>query len=343
LVLALMISFHPMFSFVSAGINNDNLTNLIGLILIWQVLDLFESGLNLKKSLSIGFAAGLGILTKPLILPLLIAVGIAFIWEWTYSKRSLVKQVSLLAPLIIVSSLSGGWLVIKPFLETGRVPYFTQQKEYGLSNLKFIEYLKPQLGQYYRETLVWYWGVYKWLGVILPLNLIRLIKVLMIISGIGIVVEIFRKRVVQKNYQPWLLAMISFVFIASLTYWDYNGVRSNGFSHGLQGRYFFPTIGAHMSLLLIGILSITPKVWRRLVAKMTAVGMIIAQLISLKTLITAYYSTESVRVLFIQMSQYKPWFLKYPFSSIWLSFYGVLLSVLVYKILVYNHKETINK
>lgn len=328
--LAILISFQPMFSFVSAGANNDNLLNLFGLLLLYLVLDIFHQGLNWRNAFIMGVVAGLGLLTKPLILPVLLPIPLLLIWEWYRSRRSLRHELQILLPTFILSLISGGYLLFYPLVVDGRLPFITNYKEYSpYQNLSFIDYIKPQLGRYYRETLVWYWGVFKWLGVILPLNVVRLIKIVMGLSGLGLIWYLIRPQKWIKLHQVVILFVWAFVYVAAITLWDFDMVRKNGISHGLQGRYFFPTIGAHMGLLLIGFMSLHRGSGRKWLGLFLSLGMICLHLISLWTIASSYYDLSSVRLFFTQLSQYKPIYFKYPFALVWLVVYVLALISLV--------------
>lgn len=343
LMLATMVSFHPMFSFVGSGVNNDNGVNLIGFLIIWLSYQILHRHLTVQRSLFLGILFGLGIFTKPLVVPVIMASGLVLIYEWYQTKRSWKKQLVLMMPLILGSITTGGWLILKPFLLSGKIPYLTYQKEFGMADLTFWQYLKPQIGRYYRETLVWYWGVFKWLGVILPLNLIRLLKVLMIIASIGLIKEIFKPSILKRKADVWIGILFTLVFIVALTWWDYDGVRKNGFSHGLQGRYFFSVLVAHMFLLLVGWLALVPEAYRRLVAKCSGLGFISMHMVSWWVLMQAYYQTDSVRILFQQMSQYKPAFLKYPYALIWIGLYAAIIILYIVTFIRYNQPYSTNK
>lgn len=349
ILLTTVISFQPMFSFVSAGINNDNLLNLLSLLVLWLVLDIFDRGLKWSNSLSLGLVAGLGVLTKPLMIPVLLPVPFFLLWEWYRSGRSWRKQLWILLPAFVVSVVSGGYLILRPLVLDGRLPYITSFKaDSPLHQLSFLDYMSSQLGLYYRETLVWYWGVFKWLSVILPLDIVRVIKVVMGLAGMGLVRHVIRSRQdkfisITGFHKVLLLIIWSLVYIAAITLWDYDMVRKNGFSHGLQGRYFFPTLGAHMGLFMIGTLGLVKVGWRKWAGLSLALFIIGVHLASLWTIASVYYDLDTVRSFFTQLSQYEPWYFKYPFALVWLALFWLALFTLIMNLIkvIYNSDEKI--
>lgn len=337
LTLATVLSFQPMFSFLLPAINNDAGTNLIGLLLIYQSLRLVNSKLDKKWPFITSFFFAIGMFVKPLILPAILSTGTIILLEWFYSKRSLKKQILTFLPLILLSSPIVLWFFIIPLVTRGGIPFIpvSVNPNSPLKDLSLIDYLKPQLLRYYRETFVWYWGIFKWLGVFLPFKYIRIIKVIIIIASLGISKILITKPSKKTVQTTTALIIFSFVYFASLTLWDYQMVRSNGITHGLQGRYFFPSIGAHLSLILLGLTHLTPKKYLSKILKIIIFLSIYLNTVSLYLIANSYYSLQSFSIFFTQLSQNKPWLLKYPLSLIWIGIYATLvvsfLSIIIHK------------
>ena len=327
LSLATIITFQPMFSFVSSSPNNDNGTNLVGLITIWYSLKILKTGINIKKLIILAAILTAGYFIKPLVLPLIISTACFLLFEWFYSKRSFKKQLSIYKLPLTISILFLTKTFLIPFITGNYIPYFPVPSPDA--TLTFKNYIIPQLGRLYRETFVWYWGIFKWLGVFLPLNLIKIIKVLLILSTLGLIKKFLDKpkKLTLEKAQLISFVIYSSAFIFSILLWDYALIRSIGFSHGLQGRYFFPTIAAHFGLFLTGFITIFPKKLRNHAGLALSFYIIFMHLISLKTIVSIYYQTAPISSLFMQMSQYKPLLFKHPFSIIWLTLYFIFLTL----------------
>lgn len=340
LALATAVSFHPMYSFVSSGINNDNGANFLGLLTVFLTFYLFKKGLSLKWGLAFGTTVGLGFLTKPNVLPAYLPVFLVIGYQLYQTKSALKSYLKPILAAVSLAILAGGWFFLIPFIQTGKIPFVpTVTADSSNPNLSFISYLIPQLGRYYRETLVWYWGIFKWLGVIMPLNVYRIIKVFMILSGFGLILSFIRPKPFISKPKLTLLISFSLIFFAVITFWDYQMIRSLGFSHGLQGRYFFPIISTQMALLVFGLTQLVPKKLASLVLKLTIILFIILHTISLHTLATAYYDTTHLTTFVQQISQYKPWFLKSPYLIIWISLYTSSVTLFITHVLDINTKK----
>ena len=109
------------------------------------------------------------------------------------------------------------------------------------------------------------------------------------------------------------LITISLFYFLIFALWDFLFNRQSGFSFGIQGRYFFPQIAAHMSILLIGLWQIF-EIFLRGFAKygifLLIVSMVIFNAISLTFVSASYYDISSLSVFVTQASQYKPLFFK---------------------------------
>lgn len=340
LALASLLSFHPMFSFLSSGINNDNLVNLFALVLIYQSLLVVKSGVNSKLSLAIIATSLLGLLTKPLIVPVIIVTAFAVFYDWYRSKRPLSQQVSLTWPLVLAIIIALAFSSQR-WLNSRALPFFPTPTTIGASNpITLLDYSISQLSRYYRETLVWYWGVFKWLGVVFPLDVLRAIKLVLATSLLGLFKLFLIKKPFVARTNLILLTTFTVTFIVALTIWDYSIFKNAGFSHGIQGRYFFPTIAAHLGLLLAGFIALFPRKFRSYAAKTVVLAMVSLHSLSLYILLNSYYHTGNLATLLTQTSQYKPSYFKYPLNIFWAGIYVLLLVIFLRAFLLAKEKST---
>jgi len=338
--LATLTSFQPMFSFVSSGVNNDNLINLIGALLLYISCQIITSGLTLPLGLAAGATIGLGILTKPLIYPLIPGVGLALLFDWYRTKRNLTSEFKLLLPLAVIAIAAGGWKFLQPLIRDGYIVNLPHRGPNSpVDPISLINYIKISLSLHYRQTLVWYWGVFKWLGVILPLPVIRIVKLIILASGVGLIKAFVTKPKLLSRYQLVFLALYSLSFLIILSLWDWLLMRSIGFSQGIQGRYFFTTIIAHLALIVVGLVNLFPKHLTSVILKLTAVLMVILHFISLKVLASAYYSLSHWATFWHQLSQYKPVIYKYPLNLLWFLVYFGLLVIFLGAFVTYSQRK----
>jgi 4-amino-4-deoxy-L-arabinose transferase-like glycosyltransferase len=76
---ALVAGFQPLFSFMSGGVNNDNLLYLMAAGLFWALARAFRRGLTPAAGILIGAFVGVGVVTKFTMLGLVPAAGLAIL------------------------------------------------------------------------------------------------------------------------------------------------------------------------------------------------------------------------------------------------------------------------
>jgi hypothetical protein len=237
----------------------------------------------------------------------------------------------------------GGHNFVHQIITTGKLPFWPKVNEMSpLYNLTVSAYLSQKGIQLYRETFPWYWGVFKWLGVVLPFSVLRIIKIILAVSLIGIIKYYFvsfRKQIIDtKFWQVTFIIFCSIWYVFWLLYWDYSLIRSIGFSHGLQGRNFFPTLINHMTLIVFGIYQISEKK-RMIMMKLIIFIFIFINIVSINTILNIYYDSSSINTLITQISQYKPWFIKGIGLVISFTIYLTVLLQFVFKTLYFKKEN----
>lgn len=337
--LALLVSFQPMFTFISSGINSDNLMNFLFTALIFLSLKIIEKP-KFLDFLFLFFVLVLGEYTKPhfkigfLILPFLLLFNFKITFK--YLIFIIISTLAFLTPvrLRLLNILNEKKLLFPDV--------YPDPRDYALPNLSFFSHLVWTVRHTIAEVIPWYWGVFKWLGVALPRTVNRVLNRLLIFAVFGAVLKTFKiikNKSIKKEKAYLFMLYISLVYFLSLVAWDWLYTRSRGFSSGLQGRYYFPTIVCHMSLLIFGFLNLMPEAWQGVkikLIKFLCLSMISLNFIALNTVLKAYYDLNNLTLFFLQLSQYKPWFFKIPYLQIIFLFYVIVLIILIKKILLMN-------
>jgi hypothetical protein len=132
---------------------------------------------------------------------------------------------------------------------------------------KIFELLKNYLvinkEMFMNNLFPWYWGVFGWLEVTMPLTIYRILKLICLISLVGLVAWFFkvkRKSTEKKNVQKVLFLIFSLlVYTLALIFTDMKIFYNGGVAFGLQGRYFLPLISAQMILFFLGLKTLIPR------------------------------------------------------------------------------------
>jgi len=319
----ILTSFHPMFSFTSVGVTSDNLHNLLFTAVIYYGLKLIQ---NVKKPhwkdfLGLTLVLGLGMINKQQFFIAFLVILPSILFILIKKPKKVIKLTAFLPLALLIAYLLAPARIanIISLLLKGKIPYLELKSsanqirpDYSLFNHS-ISTLRHTI----REVLPWYWGVFNWLGVVLPRWVNRVLMRLLVIAGVGLIIKVFKiiksKKFTLKELNLVFIIWAAAIYFIALMIWDWIFFKNNGYSFGLQGRYYFPVIASHMILLSLGI-----KHAFRLLGKKIAHYSLLAlslwfitlNLIALHTLAGSYYDLSSYKIFITQASQYKPFFAK---------------------------------
>lgn len=354
----LIISFQPMLSYVFAGVNSDNLMNLLFSILLLLCLQIISFGVNIKKFLQILIVFILLFLTKPqyvLGIPIfLIALVLSFQkinFQKILNKKSIV--ILLLVPLLIfiITSNQAIFLKLERIFYTQSFYQHTPKEAFDLS--KLLSFFNQTFRHSYAEVVPWYWGIYKWLGITYPrfihrpLNYLTVIAILGILLKILIIAKNIRLKSLEKINKLFIfLICSSLIYFLGITLFNYLFYLNHNFTFGIQGRYYFPVITSHLGLLLIGIITLIPEKLNRIkemVVKSLGIVMITFSLYAIYLLSSVYYDLTSLNLFINQASQYKPVIYKGYFLLFWLYAFIFTLVIFIFKFIKLKNEKILKE
>lgn len=341
-VLAILVGWQPMLTFVHSGVTSDTLFNLLFTILIYLGIKVIVRGVDLVSLVSALIIIALGFATKPqaniMIFALLPAVVIRL---WTNKKIREIGEIRVIGVMGGLVILVGLQQILGQILSGGiRIP--NTEGVYFDPSVTPLEHLKFTLVHTYKEVLPWYWGIFRWLSLGLPNSLRQITNLLTIASFGGILVYLWR-RIKDKSLDSrfWVVLYslsVILIYWVALTVFDYGFRQSHGFSFGIQGRYFFPVILSQMIIFLVGLQNFFPEKWHARVGKLLGVGMIVLNMVVFFWVTSSYYQL-SWPTFFLQASQYKTPWLKYPINLVILSAF-VASSIILMKFILKEKKST---
>lgn len=335
--LAALTTLHPMVSFVQAGINSDNLHMLLSTVILYWCCRLLKNGWEVQMALYVGLVLGLDLVTKPQGYILGLFVGLACVVRIVQQKswREHVK------PLLIVFCtvlLVAGWQEVPVLyhLLFGTNPYLPDAARN--MNPEFVPFLRYSINRLYAQNIIWYWGVFKWLGVVLPRPMWWITNRLVLAAGIGVLMVGY--KAVRRWKSPisvvhlLFLVITSVLYVAAIFVFDWEHYKIYGYSFGVQGRYYLPLVTAHMALLMVGLSAFGIKDWMKTwIIRGLVVWFLAMQTIGLYTILSIYYQLQPVDTLIDQISQYKPAYAKgilwYMWSLAWAGAMGTYLYLVV--------------
>jgi len=327
ITLAVITLFYPMTSYIGAGVNSDNLHNLLFGVATLLALKLIRSGPSRQLLLMIGTVIGLDLITKPQAYILLPIFGLAVVlrWNWAEWKLYLTRSLYMILPLLLLA----GWQELPKLIlgnsALGVTSYAARQINYGGFD-SFKIFLSGYLKTHLTEMTVWYWGVFNWFGVILPRFWWWIATRLLGLSLLGIILKLYLD--LRQHTLTWHSKVILFslganlMYIGALGWFDWQFYQEFGRSLGLQPRYYMPLLISQLFLMLFGLINLgwsaQSKEWIRRFLIIFFLGL---QLTSLYVQLRSYYDLSSLKVFFEQLSQYKPFFAKGNIWYLWFTLY----------------------
>lgn len=309
--LTLLVMLQPMYSFLSAGINSDNLHNLLFALIIYCGISIIKNGLSPKIVASAITIVAMDIISKPQAFIGIPILALAFLINFIHTKQWRLISILVIAIVGLAVFTFSPWN-----------PYREWINPVNLNNSNLLEFIKFSANKLVSQNIVWYWGVFKWLGVVLPPLYWQAANRIVLIASVGLLAYLWKvltkRKIIAKPAITAFLLLSVIVYTGAIYWFDWQFTKKIGYSLGVQARYFFPTISAQMALLMIGALSLG---WTSKIQAWILRGLVIfivwMQLGGIWRLITSYYDVSSVQTFITQASQYKPWFAKGGWWYLW--------------------------
>ncbi|MFH1824897.1 MAG: DUF2142 domain-containing protein [Candidatus Firestonebacteria bacterium] len=273
-LLAILISFQPMFTFISSAVNSDSLHILFFTIFLYYYIKINILKYTARDIIFLILVIGLGVFTKQhFILSLMILLISAVFFIKVKAKKKIIVIASVLLLFILT------FIFI-----TRNYPYHIFEKPIK----DFWKYLFTQLFPFlYSRFPSTFFGNFGWTNVPVPdfylKILICLFLFFLFLYIIDIGKSIFNKKSFLTLRTHIVLLVPIIIYSASLIYLDFN------INVGLQGRYFFPVISLIYICLVSGFLSIVPKKVRLNIIFITAIIAVSFNIICLITVIIPRY------------------------------------------------------
>jgi hypothetical protein len=266
---------------------------------------------------------GLDLLTKPqaYILFPIFALVIIIRWRWGEWKTILTSTIYVLVSVLVIA----GYQEIPKFF--GGNPYAVQTVlNGGLDNFKI--FISGYIHTHLAEMPVWYWGVFKWFGVVLPRPWWWIATRLIALAFLGILIRFYkdwRSRTISHESRFVLFTLgANVIYALALLWFDWQFYQRFGRSLGLQARYYMPLLATQMGVMLYGLSQLAPNsTLRDWVRKGLTIFFLGLQLTSLYTQLASYYDFTSLPIFIDQLSQYKPFFAKGIWWYLWFSLYFI--------------------
>jgi hypothetical protein len=253
LLAAGLTAFNPMFLFITASVNNDNLVTALNSVVICLMLRLLRDGFNTRRSILIAVLIALASLSKLSGLVLVPAVALAALWVAYHRRdwRGLVTLGALMAGMWLV--LAGWWYLRN--LNLYHELFGTQM---------MVAVAGPRVGDFTIQTLldefqgfrIAYWGLFGAVNIQTFEWFYVLMDIVVVAALAGLARQVWLKRA-DREYlaRIGLLGFIIAIGAVSVITWTAQTYAS-------QGRLLFPFVAATSTLLAVGISGWNIRIWR---------------------------------------------------------------------------------
>lgn len=313
IALAAIVSSKPMLVFASTGVLPDTLVNFLFSLFILISLQIIARGWTYKKVflllvvIALGAATRQNFLISLFILPLVLVQQII---TNPKARRSIIVSIIIFSVVLFIASF---FVPALDFIHRLDYPESSRKiPNNPLANLSYFDHLIWTLKHSIAEVWPWYWGVYKWLSLTLPPLVYQIINRLIPLAALGLLIytiKILKKRSKKEISNLFFLSAALVIYFLVLTTFDYLYRKNNGFSFGIQGRYFFPVVVPTLALVLIGATTLGQtflKTYAKFIPLALVVLFVTFNIFSLSFLASSYYDTSSLAIFINQVSQYKP-------------------------------------
>lgn len=264
----LVIGLQPVFAHLMTGINNEALLAFLCTLTLYWLVRLIHD-LDLKISIFLGLALGLGMLTKPqfIIFPLLAIIP--YLYHFAISKRYkksiIIKYFSVVVVLTIIIS---GWWFVWAFLNHNGI-FFSSDAGEAVSTPAVVY---PQLTirsaiNFYIERWIYAFASYNFAfgfstEMILPSWVVVIDTLVAVLSVLGLSKFLFtswKKRTIEAKTIALTLVGSCLALEAFFLYLFTRGLLAIGYARfPIDGRYYMPIIFSITILTIFGLRALIP-------------------------------------------------------------------------------------
>ncbi len=312
ITLSSIFAFIPMLVHASTGILPDTLTNLLFSAVIFYSFKILYEEFKKKDLPILIIVVFAGFMTRQqfYISVLIILLPVLFLIS---KRKKLIKPFILFTIIAAVSIyIVNIYLTSVPLITNFRIPDTSIFSNNKISLTSFIKFALWTFRQTYAESMPWFWGIYKWLSLSLPPIYYQIINRIVLLAIFGFLLKTFTV-IKEKDYKQLktilFLVWVPVIYFIILMVWNYFFFTKNGYSFGIQGRYYFPVIVPIIAILLIGLNNLGKIILgsnSKYVLFLLVCMMLVFNIATLIHVSSSYYDTSSLQTFISQASQYKP-------------------------------------
>lgn len=253
IVAAVLTAFNPMFLFISASVNNDNLVIMLNSLAIWLALITMREGFGLKRSLAIAILVALASITKLSALVLFPVIVLGALWV---ARRGKDWQgfLTLIGAIVVAWVVIAGWWYLRNVNLYGELfGTYTMAQVAGIREDPFT--LGTALSEFQGFRLS-YWGVFGAFNIQTTPLFYALVDFMAFVSIFGVLFLLAQLTSVRdfsfaRRELTLLLFVLSIAILGLIAFFSWTRL-----TYATQGRLLFPFIAAISPLLAVGLVEV---------------------------------------------------------------------------------------
>lgn len=243
LVAAALTAFNPMFLFIAASANNDNLVTALNSVILWQTLVMLRRGLGWQRSLALALLIALASLSKLSGLVLVPVVALAGLWV-AIQRRDLRGLLTLAGLMAGLWALLAGWWYLRNLTLYSEL--FGTAMMAAVAGPRLTPFTLNTLIEEFEGFRVGYWGWFGAVNITAGALYYRVMDVVVLFGTVGVAVAAWRSRSDRLQLaRLTALALTLLVGAVALVQWT-------AITYASQGRLLFPYVAATSPLLALG-------------------------------------------------------------------------------------------
>lgn len=247
-------AFNPMFLFITASVNNDNLTTTLATWTLLLCARIIREGLTPQRTATLAVVAALGALSKLSALTLYPTIGLVLILHGWRTKRWREAVAAGVAVGAVWLALAGWWYARNLRLYS---ELFGTRTMVAVAGGREPITLATLPGEWYGFWIA-FWGLFGGVNVLMDPLVYRFYNALSWLAVAGLIWWMIRTvpaRSREAMIIPAVLAVQVAITFAGVARWTMATYAS-------QGRLMFPVMGAVAALMALGLIGWVPPRWR---------------------------------------------------------------------------------
>jgi len=279
------VAFNPMFLFISASVNNDNLVIALNSLVIWLLLRMIERGYEPVTFWVLPILVALASLSKlsgNIPVPVIALVALVLSWRTKRWGAFFRLGFTLLGVWLVVS----GWWYVRNLALYGEL--FGTRMMAQVAGERLEPFTLMTLWQEFEGFRIAYWGLFGAVNILTWNGFYRLMDGFVLVACVGLVITIIRDKTLPLK----IMSLMAIFALASASLIGWTSI-----TYASQGRLLFPIVAATSPLLVLGLRSWGGKLGRIFALSSSALLMGTAILSPFMAIIPAYRPSPTITQL----------------------------------------------